>query len=636
MKPEQKDNHLPKKMRWSAVLLLAGFLLGSLLLSLNWRVQAAPHQAAALDVLINEVAWGGTVASSDDEWIELYSPGVPNFDLTGWRLVAEDGSPDIILSGVTSASGYFLLERGREENVETGDSVFDGGSSNQIFLGALDDSGELLRLRAPDGAIIDTANSNGGAWPNGRLSPASSMERMGTSADADDIWVTNIGTVKNGKDAAGNDINGSPGQANWGYIVTHTSIPPISTPTITPTPTASRTVMINEVAWAGTEASSGHQWIELYNTSDDDINLLNWQITAADGTPTIDFLSADCANPNCTIAKGGYFLLERTQDTVVGIPADLIYTEALEEGGEFLKLISPTGQVVDTANNDGGGWPAGSALPDFGSMERSGVVADGSSAWFTFAGAPSAYLDASNKPINGSPGEANWAINVTATPSPIPTRTPISPTGTPTSYPFQSVVLNEVLPRPGHDWNGDGVVDFNDEYIEIINRGGSPVNLLNWQLDDEYNSGSDPYRIPSITLQSGARIAIFGYTSHISLSDGGDTVRLLNSNSQIVDVLTYTVVKEADQSWCRFPENGFWNPNCFLTPNEENALRGIFIDQLQDPVRFACVAPDTVPDSISLIECGLLGMSIRDENFWDQDRSVLWLTGQNKWSTWFR
>ena len=45
---------------------------------------AAPHllasaapfsQYAHLQLIISEVAWGGTEASADDEWIELYNPG---------------------------------------------------------------------------------------------------------------------------------------------------------------------------------------------------------------------------------------------------------------------------------------------------------------------------------------------------------------------------------------------------------------------------------------------------------------------------------------------------------------------------------------------------------------------------------
>ncbi|MCJ7511903.1 MAG: lamin tail domain-containing protein, partial [Anaerolineales bacterium] len=37
-------------------------------------------------VWINEVAWAGTLASSSDEWIELYNPGSEAIDLSGWRL----------------------------------------------------------------------------------------------------------------------------------------------------------------------------------------------------------------------------------------------------------------------------------------------------------------------------------------------------------------------------------------------------------------------------------------------------------------------------------------------------------------------------------------------------------------------
>jgi len=35
-----------------------------------------------------------------------------------------------------------------------------------------------------------------------------------------------------------------------------------------------------------------------------------------------------------------------------------------------LKLIDPAGDVVDTANGEGGAWPAGSASPTYASMER--------------------------------------------------------------------------------------------------------------------------------------------------------------------------------------------------------------------------------------------------------------------------
>ena len=590
-----------------------------------------------LSVVINEVAWAGTEASSDDEWIEIYSPGRGNFDLTGWRLVAEDGSPDIILSGVTSANGYFLLERehrGVVENVPGFDGAFpdDPFDSNQVYSGALDDINEVLRLRAPYGTIIDTANGNGGAWPNGRLSPASSMERMSLDADSDDIWVTNPNEHPPATDLAGDPIYGSPAEENWGNGLSHTPTPP---------PVTSLTIVINEVAWAGapdgTNASTDDEWIELFNSSSVDVDLTNWQLKAGDNAPTITFLPSTCVSISCIIPAKGYYLLENDNDTTVdNIAADLIYSGSLEDGGEYLQLISSTGDTVDTANKKNGAWPAGTSSSDYRSMERSGVVVDSPSTWFTFMGTVRNGLDADGNPINGTPREANWAYSVIATPSPVPTRTPIPPSATPTPYPFQSVVLNEVLPRPGYDWNDDGVVNAHDEYIEIINRGSSSINLQGWKLDDEYNLGSLPYTLPSVNLAAGERIAIFGYTSHIALSDGGDTVRLLKNNGQIADVITYTVIKVADQSWCRYPEDSYWRIDCFPTPNEENSLQGKSGDNLPTYTRPACSVPDTVPEIISFIECGDWGININDANFWNRDLPEIWLTGHAKNSTWFR
>ena len=601
------------------------------------------------DLIINEVAWAGTEASSDDEWIELYSPLGGNFNLTDWRLVAEDGSPDIVLSGFTSSDGYFLLERAREENVTTGITDIDGGVSNQIYSGKLEDTGEILRLRAPDGTIVDTANANGGAWSHGRISPASSMERMSTSADTDNNWVTNIGTHangnSNGQDAAGNDIYGSPGQKNWGYSVTYTPtntatptstgtstpLPPTQTPTATATATApaSLTVLINEVGWSGTSASSTDEWIELYNASDFAVDFdAGWKLISTDGGIDITLTG--------TLADGNYYLLERTDDnTISDIAADLIYSGSLSNDGEYLKLLAPDGSVVDTANNDGGSWPAGSASPNYGSMERNGIVTDKSSSWFTNTGAVRNGLDAEGNKINGTPKQANWAISVTATASPKPSATYIyiPSSSTPTSYPYQSIVLNEVLPRPGHDWNGDGIINTNDEFIEIINRGNSDASLSNWKL--QITSDSSTYALPNITLKAGGRVAIFGNTSHLHLSDKGDTVRLLKSNNQISDVVTYTIATTADHSWCRFPEHGYWNPNCFPTPHEENALHGDF-NKTPYSIHALCPIPDTVPEAITLVECSALGTNIISADFWDYDSWEIWITGRAKHPTWVR
>ena len=634
MSLKQRERSPRNKLHWSTTLLLTVFLLGSLLPSLDRQVQAAGQQAAVLDVIINEVAWMGTTAFDGDEWLELYNPGLLDIDLNGWVLTNESGSFYLSFDATDTIpqNSYFLIERGSGN--ATSEIEQKTYSSN-----LLSDAGETLYLLDDSRQIIDTANYEGhdlavNPWPSGSNSIPASMERTTVGTEDDSLWIINTGSIQNGTDAGGDIIQGTPGQPNSGVglIQTPTTVPSLTpTPSPTSTPPNSMAVIINEVAWSGTANSEDDEWIELYNAGSAVINFDDgWRLASTDGTINIPLTG--------TLFDGDYYLLER-KEYVTSSPSRLIYDDSIElpDGGIYLKLYAPGNVLVDTANNDGNSWPAGSGSPDFRSMERSGTVQDSATAWFTFDGvASTAYVDAAGTPINGTPGGKNWAVNVSATPSPVPTRTPILPSATPTPFPFQSVVLNEVLPRPGYDWNDDGVVNAHDEYIEIINRGSSSINLQGWKLDDEYELDSPPYTLPNVNLDPGQRIAIFGYTSHIKLSDGGDTVRLLKSNGQIADVITYTVIKAADQSWCRYPEDSYWRTDCFPTPNEENSLQGKSGDNLPTYTRPACSVPDTVPEIISFIECGDLGININDADFWNRDLPEIWLTGHAKNSTWFR
>ncbi|NCP04703.1 MAG: lamin tail domain-containing protein, partial [Deltaproteobacteria bacterium] len=52
----------------------------------------------------------------------------------------------------------------------------------------------------------------------------------------------------------------------------------LATPTPSPTRTSLKTVVITEVAWMGTSASSSDEWIELYNTTNARVNLDGWRL----------------------------------------------------------------------------------------------------------------------------------------------------------------------------------------------------------------------------------------------------------------------------------------------------------------------------------------------------------------------
>ena len=493
----------------------------------------APTAFPPQSVLINELAWAGTVASSSDEWIELQNQGSTAIDLDGWRLI-DGGDINVTLGGTIPAFSYFLLER-------TDDSTIADIAANQIYTGSLANGGERLELLDPSGAVVDSANGDGGGWPAGDASSRSSMERRG-GADIGGNWGTFVGSGGTSHDAKGNPIAGTPRKLNSILIATATP-----TPFVAPTDVSPQSVLINEVAWSGTTASSSDEWIELLNPGAISVLMTGWSLT--DGADISISLSG-------TLPAYSFYLLERTDDTTVAdIAADGIYTGSLRDGGEVLQLLGPVGELVDSANSSGGNWPAGGSSPK-ASMERRGG-ADFSGNWGSFTGYNGNGLDASGKPIRGTPRRTNSLFFPTPIPTGIPSR----------------IVINEVLIRPRHDWEGIGGVTTADEFIELYNAGSLPVYLKGWWLDDVAVGGSKPYDLPGVTISPRGFAVFFRTKTKIALNDSGDTVRLLAPDGRLIDQISYLRIRAANLSYGRLADGsdnmryGLWP-----TPRMPNLL----------------------------------------------------------------
>jgi len=631
------------------------FLLACLLTGLVGTVQvpanAAPLGANSLDVIINEVAWSGTQASAFDEWIELYNPGATTIDLTNWRLEAADGDPSIVLSGTISGGGFFLLERGIQSVTNVTGFVYTGG--------LLEDSGETLYLLDETSATIDTANLDGGIWPTVSDPPNHpSMERTGVIPDTDFAWVTFSGIPPVGVlDAGGNDIYGTPGTVNsqlnvtptftstYTLTSTSTSTPtptPTSTPTLTRTPTITNTpsrtptptstllpiatnVVISEFRAIG-PSGANDEFIELYNPTSSVIAIGGWTLRKSNGCGSPTSLIATIP-ATITLAAGQHYLI-RGSTYSGSVSADLSPTDLgiANDGGIALlngaTIIDQVGLCSGTTYREGTALVALTTNTNRSYDRKSsstGSCADSNNNILDF------FLRTPSDPQNSSS-----PLTRCGNPTPTPTVTPratntLRPTATRTLVPPPPpplVAINEFVPRPGHDWNNDGIINVGDEYIEILNHGVIPVNLGGYTLDDEVNIGSTPYRLPSVTLQPGERHVFYGSETGLLLSDGGDGVRLLKPNGQLEDAYNYTVVRYPDQSYCRLPDNGGlddWNQNCFPTPGLKNTLGNNipslpangFGDEL-------CPISDTLPNPFVLAECPLFG-NIWSRLYWDKD-----------------
>ncbi|KYC41014.1 hypothetical protein WA1_23080 [Scytonema hofmannii PCC 7110] len=174
---------------------------------------------ASRDIVINEVAWMGTSADSNAEWIELYNTTNKDIDLGGWTIKSSSGGLNITIptGAVIKGGQYFLLEGGTDETIK---DIF----ADLVFTGTLSNAGESLTLKTPDNVAIDTANEAGDAWSAGVYATGSpnvgiSMERGNPKlVDADSNWHNNNGVKRNGTDANGNPIYGTPKATNSFYI----------------------------------------------------------------------------------------------------------------------------------------------------------------------------------------------------------------------------------------------------------------------------------------------------------------------------------------------------------------------------------------------------------------------------------
>jgi len=175
-------------------------------------------------------------------------------------------------------------------------------------------------------------------------------------------------------------------------LVLNMSVPPVHA-------AAPGSVVINEIAWAGSADSSNDEWIELYNTTGSTIDLSGWSILD-DGTSSYDLSGS--------IEPYGYYLIEDAEAVVNPNLADVIINLSMANTGDSLVLRDQALQVIDAVNSTGAMWPAGDGTTK-ASMERidAFVSGDGASNWATSSGSGSSATSSLGSLILGTPGLLN-------------------------------------------------------------------------------------------------------------------------------------------------------------------------------------------------------------------------------------
>ena len=140
-------------------------------------------------VIISEVAWMGSSASANHEWIELHNTG-GSVDVSGWKLT--DGmNLSISLLGTIGAGDFAVLERSSDASAP--------GTAFLTYTGALVNTGATLKLTRSDGGIEDQV-AGGTDWKSIGGDNVTKETAQYTTAG----WVTGVGTP--GKTNAGTAV----------------------------------------------------------------------------------------------------------------------------------------------------------------------------------------------------------------------------------------------------------------------------------------------------------------------------------------------------------------------------------------------------------------------------------------------
>ncbi|MEI6296803.1 MAG: hypothetical protein WCO84_04135 [bacterium] len=176
-------------------------------------------------IVINEIAWNGTVGHPEDEWLELYNQTDKNISLDKFVLYSKtDMSPYIKLSGVIPPKGYYLIEskQSGETDESTQSPIKDIPADLWTDFGAgLSNTGENLILSYSSTTIDEVSYSfNWGGVYNQRTSEKFGFDESWSSWN----WTGNNGEIYNGKNVSGAAIYGTPKARNSAnYLISRNS-----------------------------------------------------------------------------------------------------------------------------------------------------------------------------------------------------------------------------------------------------------------------------------------------------------------------------------------------------------------------------------------------------------------------------
>ena len=478
-------------------------------------------------VVINEVLPNPS-GSDDAEWIELKNIGEGEVNLEGWRVA--DLSKEYVISGddfgsmVIGAGGFFVLDK-RVTGIALNNS---GGES--VFL----------------------YNSQGGlVWQVSYSGSAKDNMSWARDASGEYGWTGSL----------------SKGEEN---VIVEEESSPVSEPSSSQEGNRYEGyILINEFL-ANPFGIDDNEWIELYNTSTKVINLDGWVLKDRDGEFELEG----------EIEPGDFLVVERSESELVlnNIGGD--YIELIDKYGDRVDRVSYTKKVVEGESynwcSNLGKWFWLEEV-SAGEVNKCPLDNDEPVAYFEVEGgellvSDYVWLDARESydkdgeivkyiweferevsvmgekrlvfeffepkvevKFLGS-GEMKINLRVVDNLGGIDEyEVEIEVVGVSVEVGPGEIYINKFLADPAGD-------DSQGEWIELCSGREMDIDLIGFKLDDE-EGGSSPYGLDDYVLGGLSCILVMRIESGIALNNNEDKVRLIDSQGNLIDEVSYTGAK---------------------------------------------------------------------------------------------
>jgi len=333
----------------------------------------------------------------------------------------------------------------------------------------------------------------------------------------------------------------------------------------------SGSVVINEIAWMGTTESPYCEWIELFNTTDSEVDLLGWKIYEQGGDVLIMELTQK-------IAPNNYYLVGRVTnscpDAVLDITADDAGSfggSGLSNSGEYLKLLSADEVLIDSVDGADNWMDVGDNSTK-ATMERTnegtwqtgpvGGTPRAQNSFLTTEPEPETEPETEQVPEEEIK-EEEYEQPKESTKEEIDQNTEnLAEDEEPTNNNFtqtNDIKITEFIP-----WPKDA--DAQNEWIEIYNAGEKSYDLTNWMLAVQEGK-SGPFTFTEVTISPKEYRVFWRPATKLTLINTGDTLKLLYPDGSEAQFITYPKPPNG-QSYALVAGEWMWTDN--MTPGYAN------------------------------------------------------------------